>query len=90
MQQERRWNAKQKSKLKARFELKMAKKRSATDHSKKLLADCKTWSGPSTTAEELLEILSKIQGQTEFIVKTKMAYYANTHKTDKMQYLKLY
>ena len=90
MEQERRWNAKQKSKLKARFELKVAKKRSATDHSKKLLADCKTWSGPCTTAEELLEILSKRQVQTEFIVKTEMAFYANTHKTDKMQYPEVY
>ena len=57
MNQEKRWNSEQKSKLKARIELKMAKKRNATDYMKKLLNDCKVWSGPCTTAEELLEVL---------------------------------
>ena len=85
MNQEKRWNSEQKSKLKARIELKTAKKRNATDYMKKLLNDCKVWSGPCTTAEELLEVLQKRPSQVEFIVKTEMAYYSSTHKNDKMQ-----
>ena len=58
-------------------------RRRATDHAKRLLI-----SGPCTTAEELMVILHKKPSQAEFIVKTEIAYYANTHK-DKMQRQKL-
>ena len=90
LDQEARWNAKQKSKLKSRIELKMVKKRNTMDHTKRLLTDFKTWHGPCTAAEELLEVLKRRPSQAEFIVKTEMAYYAHTHKVDKMQRPELY
>ena len=63
LDQEARWNAKQKSKIKSRIELKMVKKRNAMDHTTRLLTDCKTWHGPGTAAEELLEVLKRRPSQ---------------------------
>ena len=47
------WNEKQDIKLKERLQLKLQKAEKAKDYTKKLLQDCKSWEGPSTTMDEL-------------------------------------
>ena len=55
------------------------------DYAKKLLKDCKAWGGPCASCEDLLAVLSSRPEKSEFIVKTEMAYYAQTHKQEKIQ-----
>ena len=52
---------------------------------KKLLADCKSWNGPFTSGEEMIQVIKSRPDQEEFIVKTELAFFAHTHKTDKLQ-----
>ena len=50
----------------------------------KLLRACKEWGGPCTSIKEMQYILkSKPERETE-IIKAEMAFYANTHKADKI------
>lgn len=52
------------------------------DYCKKLLQDRKTWFVPCASAEELHVIIREHLEKGAFIVKTEMAYYAHTHKTE--------
>ena len=81
----RKWDKKQKGKLKQRLQEKANKAARAKDYAKKLLKDCKAWGGPCASCEELLAVLSSRPEKSEFIVKTEMAYYAQTHKQEKIQ-----
>ena len=48
----------------------------------KLLKDCKTWSGPVTSSNELINILKTHPGQQRFILRIELAYFMHTHKTE--------
>ena len=77
------WNEKQQVKLKERLKLKLKKSQKAKDYTKKLLQDCKSWGGPCTSVDELHQVLNKKDNHIH-ILKTEMAYYAHTHKADKI------
>ena len=77
------WNEKQQVKLKERLELKLKKAQKAKDYTKKLLQDCKSWGGPCTSVDELHQMLNGKDNHSH-ILKTEMAYYAHTHKADKI------
>ena len=47
------------------------------NYCKKLLQDCKTQSGPCTSAEELHLATRKYSEKEVFIFKTEMAYYCS-------------
>ena len=81
----RKWDKKQKGKLKQRLQEKANKAARAKDYAKKLLKDCKAWGGPCASCEDLLAVLSSRPDKSELIVKTEMAYYAQTHKQEKIQ-----
>ena len=81
-EREKNWNAAQKIKFKERIELKLKAAIKVKGYSKKLLKDCKTWGGPCTSSEELFNV---IKTQPEYIVKTEMAYFSHTHKSEKIQ-----
>ena len=51
----------------------------------KLLKGCKTWNGPVTSSNELINILKTRPGQQRFILRTELAYFMHTHKTEKTQ-----
>ena len=72
-----------------RLELKLKKAQKAKDYTRKLLQDCKSWGGPCTSVDELRYIL-KGKDQQQQIVKTEMAYYAHTHKADKIALKELF
>ena len=78
------WNENQKIKLKERIEWKLKKASKAKDYTKQLLQNCKSWGGPCTSVDELEKIIKEKPGKQEIIVKNEMAYYAHTHKTDKI------
>ena len=81
---EEKWNEKQMVKFKERIELKLKKASKAKDYTKKLLQECKSWGGPCTTMGELQYVLKGKPDQEKTIVKTELAYYAHTHKADKI------
>ena len=56
-ERELRWNKKQKIKAEQRIELKLKKASKEKDCIKKHLKDCKTWSGPFTSGEELILLI---------------------------------
>ena len=76
----RKWDKKQKGKLKQRLQEKANKAARAKDYAKKLLKDCKAWGGPCASCEDLLAVLRSRPEKSEVIVKTEMVYYAKTHK----------
>ena len=47
------------------------------------MKDCKSWSGPATSVEELPTILFGKDNQ-QHILRTEMSYYAHTHRADKI------
>ena len=51
---------------------------------KKLLQECKTWDGPCTTADELCHILTQKPDLERVIVRTEMAFFAHSHKAEKI------
>ncbi|KAG1667875.1 Cyclin-A2 [Nymphon striatum] len=81
---EAQWDVLQHEKLKTRLEAKLNKSKKSEDYTKKLLQNCKSWGGPCTSLEELQQILKEKSDQNIQIVKTELAYYAHTHKADKI------
>ncbi|KAG1655467.1 NADH dehydrogenase [ubiquinone] 1 alpha subcomplex assembly factor 3 [Nymphon striatum] len=81
---EAQWDVLQHEKLKTRLEAKLNKRKKSEDYTKKLLQNCKSWRGPCTSLEELQQILKEKSDQNVQIVKTELAYYAHTHKADKI------
>ena len=77
------WNEIQQIKLKERLELKLKKAQKVKEYTRKLLQDCKSWGGPCTSVDELHQVLIGKDTQNQ-ILKTEMAYYAHTHKADKI------
>lgn len=70
-------------KMKIRIEEKLKKAKKAKDYTRRLLQDCKSWGGPSTTPEELQVILKGKDNQQK-VLKTEMLYFVNTHKSEKI------
>ena len=62
------WEAEQ------RIELKLKKASKEKDYIKKHLKDCKTWSGPFTSGEELIRAIKLRPEKEDFVVKTEMRY----------------
>ena len=77
------WNEEQEEKMRERLDLKLTKAKKAKDYTKRLLQDCKSWNGLCTTVDELHEVLRGKDNQL-MILKTEMAYYAHTHKAEKI------
>lgn len=77
-------NTLQQEKLKKTFEEKLKKSSKAKYCTKKPLQNCKSWHERCTIVEELQEILKKKCKQDVRIVKTKLAYYADIHKVNKL------
>ena len=71
-------------KTEKKLEAKLKKSLKSKDYTKRLLQNCKSWGGPCTTVEELQQILKEKGDQDVLIVKTELAYYAHTHKADKI------
>lgn len=81
---ETKWNEGQQLKLKERLDAKLKKCAKSRDYTRKLLDNCKSWGGPCTSVEELHQILKEKSDQAEHVVKTELAYYAHSHKADRI------
>ena len=77
------WTANQKERLQQRLQEKLIKCIKAKDCTKKLLNSWKSWGRPSTSVDELHEILREKACEQELIVNTEHSYYVHTHKSDK-------
>ena len=64
--------------------MKLRKGVQAENYVKKLLRECKTWGGPWTTADELCHILTQKPDKERVIVRTEMAFFAYSHKAEKI------
>ena len=64
--------------------MKIEKGKKAKDYYKKLLQDSKHGLGPCTSTEELHLAFREQSEKGAFIGKTGMAYYAHTHKAEKI------
>ena len=84
-EREKKWTEEQKEKMTKRLDEKLKKASNETKLIKKLLADSKSWNGPFTSGEEMIQVIKSRPDQEEFIVKTELAFFAHTHKTDKLQ-----
>ena len=49
------------------------------------MSDCKSWGGPVTSAVEILEVLKRNPDKQKFTLRTELAYFTHTHKTEKIQ-----
>ena len=76
--------------MKNRLDEKFKKASNETNLIKKLLADCKSWNEPFTSGEEKITVIKSQPDQEEFFVKTELAFFAHTDKTDKIQRLELF
>ena len=76
------WTESQRHLQKGKILEKMAKTVKEQDYMLKLLRECKTWCGPWTSCDELAAILQHRPDKVEKIVKTELAYYRHTHKSD--------
>ena len=63
---------------------KIEKGNKTKDVTKKFLGECKLWGSPFTTVKELEQTLYRRTELQEFIIKTEMAYYVKTHKSEKL------
>ena len=54
------------------------------------MIDCKSWTGPFTSPEEMLHVINKRPDQAEHILQTEIAYLAHTQRTDKIARPELY
>ena len=84
------WNDSQKRKAEDMIAEKLSKALNSNNYTKKLLVDCKSWSGPFTSPSEMLQIINKRPGQANHILRTEIAYLAHTQKGDKFIRPKLY
>ena len=89
-ERENKWTEEQKRKTREKLDEKLKKASNKTNLIKKLLADCKSWNGPFTSGDQMMRIIKSRPDQEEFIAKTELAYFAHTHKTDKIQQPELY
>ena len=89
-EREKSWNDSQKRKAEDRIAEKLSKALNSNNYTKKLLVDCKSWSGPFTSPSEMLQIINKRPGQANHILRTEIAYLAHTQKGDKLIRPKLY
>ena len=76
------WTNSQKELQKKRIEEKHRKGRQHDIYVDKLLSDCKGWKGPCVTLEELVAIIESQPKLAEKIVRTELAYYRHTHRSD--------
>ena len=84
------WIKDQKIKIEQRIKLKLENGRKAKYYSRHLLQYCKTLGGPCAPAGDFQEALKQHPGIDNVIVKTEMAYFAHTHKADKIARPELY
>ena len=81
-QRETKWDEQQKKLHRLKIEEKIKKAKNLSQYTNKLLQQCKTWKGPVSSMDELNSILKEKPDKIEQIVRTELAYYRNTHKSD--------
>lgn len=89
-EREKIWNEVQKGKVKERIEAKLKKSLRSKEYNRKLLVNCKTWSGPFASPEEMLMVINKHPDRAEHILRTEIAYLAHTQRSDKLARPELY
>ena len=62
----------------------MVKAKTTAKYTQKLLKTCKSWGGPLTNREMLQQILKNSGDHQDKIVRTKLLYYWDTHKSEIM------
>ena len=78
------WTDNQKDLQKAKILKKMVKAKTTAKYTQKLLKTCKSWGGPLTNREMLKQILKNSGDHQDKIVRTKLLYYWDTHKSEIM------
>ena len=76
------WTKEQKKLHEQKILEKLEKAKKNSRYTNKLLIDCKSWGGPVTSVEAILEVLKSNPQKAEQIIRTELAYYRDTHRTD--------
>ena len=76
------WNKDQKKLHQKKILEKLEKAKKQSFYTDKLLTQCKSWKGPATSVDELLEILQKNPDQAIHIIRIELSYYRDTHRSD--------
>ena len=86
-ERENQWMTNQRKACKERTKLKLQKAVNLNDMVMWLLSDCKSWRGQVTSTVEILEVLKRNPDKQKFILRlrTELAYFTDTHKTEKIQ-----
>ena len=84
-ERENQWMTNQRKACEERTKLKLQKAVNLNVMVMWLLSDCKSWRGPVKSAVEILEVLKRNPDKQKFILRTELAYFTDTHKTEKIQ-----
>ena len=84
------WNEHQLGLAKIRIEQKLAKAVRTKNYTRSLLNECKSWSGPFTSTEEMLKAIKERPDRGDQILRTEISYLAHTQKADKLVRPELY
>ena len=76
------WNAEQKKLNELKILEKMEKAKRTSCYTNTLLIKCKSWGGPTTSVEEIKQILEKKPDIAEQIIRVELSYFRDTHKAD--------
>ena len=76
------WNENQKKLNQEKILEKLQKAKKQSCYTNKLLMQCKSWGGPVTSVDEVLQIIQKKPDIAEHIIRVELAYYRDTHKAD--------
>ena len=80
-ERENQWNTNQMKACEERIKLKLQKAINLNVSQ----SDCKSWGGPVTSTVEIFEVLKRNPDKQKFILRTELAYFTHTHKTEKIQ-----
>ena len=83
-ERENQWTTNQRKACIERIKLKLQKTVNPNAMVIRLLSDCKSCGGPVTSAVEILEVLKRNPDKQKFILRTELAYFTHTHKTEKI------
>ena len=84
-ERENQWTINQRKACQEKIKLKLQKAANLNAVVMRLLSDCISWGGPVTSAVEILKVLKRNPDKQKFILRTELASFTHTPKTEKIR-----